>query len=127
MKQAIKTAVVSRAREAHFEPDDTIRTWLRFRDLGVSAATGGKFHAYVTRASEMGRTTGRHYHTFEFQLVFCLRGWVKFRYDGGEEVTLGPGDSVYQPPGIVHDLVDYSEDMEILEVEAPHGIVTIDV
>jgi quercetin dioxygenase-like cupin family protein len=127
MKEAAQSAVVSYASDARFEPDDRIRTWLVFRDLGVSAATNGKFHAYVTRASELGQKTGWHYHKFDFQLIFCLRGWVKLQYREGQEVTLHPGDSVYQPPGIVHNLVDYSEDMEILEIESPSGIVTIDV
>jgi quercetin dioxygenase-like cupin family protein len=127
MKQATRSAVASYARDARFEPDDTVRSWLRFRDLGVSQATEGKFHAYVTRAAELGKFTGWHYHKFDFQLIFCLKGWVKMQYEGGQEVTLGPGDSVYQPPGVVHNLVDYSEDMEILEIESPHGIVTVDV
>lgn len=125
-KESLK-ATVSYAKDANFEPDDRIRTWLRFRDLGVNQATGGKFHAYVTRASEMGRNTGRHHHEFDFQFIFCLKGWVKFAYDGGQVVTLTPGDSVYQPPGIVHNFFDYSEDMEILEIESPYGIVTVDV
>lgn len=54
---------LSRGNDARFEPMTGYRDWLKIRDLGLSEATHGQFDAWVTRANQMGGSTGRHYHT----------------------------------------------------------------
>lgn len=118
---------VSRRADAKFEAHDDIRPWLAFRDLGLVEATGGAYIGWVSKPSELGHRTGHHHHKWDFQFIYVLKGWVKFQYNKTEEVTLKEGDCVYQPPELVHNLVDYSEDLELLELMAPARIDTVDV
>ncbi len=117
---------ISRAKGADFK-EDQFRSWLTARDLGLSEATNGAYGAQVTRAKEPGHTTGPHYHGMTFQIVFVLKGWVKFWYEGEGEFTFGEGDFVYHPPTATHDLRDYSEDVELLEIFAPAHPETVNV
>jgi mannose-6-phosphate isomerase-like protein (cupin superfamily) len=115
-----KTAFcLSRAENAHFEPMHGYRDWLKIRDLGLAAATHGAYDAWVTRASELGGSTGRHYHNYDFQIMYVLRGWVRMYYEGEGEFVLEAGDFVYHPPRQVHDFMEYSDDIEIFELAAP--------
>ena len=117
---------VSRAKEAIFRKDQ-FRDWLTSRDLGLSEATNGAYGAQVTRARELGHATGPHSHEMTFQIIYVLKGWVKLWYEGEGEFTLSEGDFVYHPPTAIHDLRDYSEDVELLELFAPAHPKTVDV
>jgi len=118
---------LSKAKDAKFEPMSGYRDWFAIRDLGLSEATHGQYDAYVTRANELGGKGGRHYHEYNFQIMFVLKGWVKMWHEGEGEFILKPGDFVYHPPRHVHDLLDYSEDFEILEMFSPKIRASIDV
>jgi mannose-6-phosphate isomerase-like protein (cupin superfamily) len=118
---------LTRANEGEFTPMTGLRDWLKIRDLGLSNATNGQFDAWVTRANEMGGSTGRHYHNYDFQVMYILNGWVKMYYEGEGEFTLGKGDFVYHPNGHIHDFMEYSEDIEILEMASPAHHHSIDV
>ena len=65
-----------------------LRDWVEYRDLGIGDATGGQIHAHVIRIktdSDVHHgTTGLHRHLCDFQMNFCLKGWVKFVYEGHE-------------------------------------------
>ena len=118
---------LTRAEDGDFEPAAGFRDWLKFRDLGLAEATHGQYNAWVTRAVELGHSTGRHYHDYDFQMMYVIRGWVKMYYEGEGEVVLSAGDFVYHPPRIVHDFMDYSDDIEILEMTSPGGHSAVDV
>ncbi len=118
---------ISRAKDARFEPMTGFRDWLEIRDLGLAEATHGEYRAHITRISEMGSGTGRHFHEMDFQIIYVIKGWVKVSYEGEGEFTLNAGDFVYQPPRMVHDFFDYSEDAELFELYSPAEPVTIDV
>jgi uncharacterized protein YjlB len=45
--------------------------------------------------------------------------WIKFVYEGQGELTFGKGDCILQPPGIVHNELDCSDDLEVLEIYSP--------
>lgn len=117
---------ISRAKNAEFS-EDQFRDWLISRDLGLAKATAGTFGGQITRAKELGHSTGRHFHSMTFQIVYVLKGWVKFWYEGQGEFVFNEGDFVYHPPAAAHDLKDYSEDMELLEIYAPAAPDTIDI
>ena len=109
-----------------------LREWVEYRDLGVSEATGGQIHAHVIRIKGDVRrqhaTTGLHQHLCDFQMNFCLKGWVKFVYEGQEgEFTFEAGDSWVQPAGIVHNEIEMSDDFEVLEIYSPaiHDTVSV--
>ena len=118
---------LSRAVDARFQPMSGFRDWLKIRDLGLSEATAGSYDAWVTRANEPGGSTGRHYHEYDFQIMFIIQGWVKMYYEGEGEVVLRAGDFVYHPPRHVHDFMAYSEDIEIFELASPAHHHAIDV
>ena len=118
---------MSLADDAHFEPMHGYRDWLKIRDLGLSDATHGAYDAWVTRANDLGRSTGRHYHNYDFQIMYVTRGWVKIFYQGKGEFVLKAGDFVYHPPGHVHDFTEYSEDIEIFELASPADHSCVDV
>ena len=83
----IEKFCVSRATNATFE-NDQFRTWLSARDLGLATATNGAFGAQVTRAMELGHSTGKHYHEMTFQMIYVLNGGVKFWYEDEGEFLL---------------------------------------
>lgn len=113
------------AAEAAFEPG--LRGFFEYRDLSIGDATGGRYHAHVIRATEAtGAGTGRHRHGLDFQMVYILKGTATFWYEGQGEVTMRPGDCVHQPPGIVHELISCSGDLEMLEITSPAEFTTED-
>ena len=97
-----------------------LRGYFQYRDLGIKAATGGKVGAHVIRAVEGSDATGElHRHALDFQMVYVLRGWVRFWYEGEGEVLLEPGSCVHQPPGIAHRELEHSADLELIEIILP--------
>ena len=121
----------SRAEEAVYTTG--LRSFMEYRDLGVERATHGKFRAHVIRikrdaagAHEL-HTTGLHRHECDFQMFYVLKGWMKFVYEAHGEHTFHAGDCVLQPPGIVHNELDCSDDVEILEIYSPAVHPTVKV
>ena len=119
---------------SHVKPGDTgwttggLRNFFMYRDLGVAAATHGQVLVQLVRANLAPSSTGTgwHRHHANFHIVLMLKGWARFMYD--DKVTLvKAGDCVHQRPGIVHDLFDYSPDMEFLEIISPANYQTIEV
>ena len=117
---------ISRAKDSRFA-DDGLRTFFSYRDLGISDATGGRYHAHLIRAEQLGTEgTGRHLHRLDFQMVYILKGWVTFEYEGEGNVRLEAGDCVLQPPEIRHELTSFSRDLEMLEITSPAEFETVD-
>jgi len=115
---------VSHASESEFSGGG-LRDFFQYRDLGIADATGGRVGAHVIRAVEPCTAgTGRHRHALVFQMVYVLKGWVRFYYEGEGEVELRPGSCVHQPPGIVHELTACSDDCEMLEITLPAAFGT---
>ena len=112
------------AKDARFESGG-LRGFFEYRDLGIGEATGGRYLAHVIRAKQAcAGGTGRHLHELDFQMVYVLKGWLRFAYEGEGEFRLGPGDSVLQPPGIKHELIACSADCEVLEITSPADFAT---
>ena len=113
----------SLARDAVYKTG--LRSFMEYRDLGIERATHGRFRAHVIRikADAPGvhdlHTTGLHQHQCDFQMFYVLKGWMKFVYEGEGERTFHAGDCVLQPAGIVHNELDCSDDVEILEIYSP--------
>lgn len=117
---------VSHARDSGFVADG-LRPYFEYRDLGIRAATGDKAVAHVIRAREGTEATGQwHRHAVELQIVYVLRGWVRFEYEGIGEVLLEPGSCVHQPPGIRHRELAHSPDLELVEIVLPADFRTTD-
>ena len=111
---------VSHLKDAVYESAG-LRDFFEYRDLGIKTATGGRVGAHVTRAKPgAGHSNSRwHRHALDVQLVYILKGWVRFDYDGVGEVLLEAGACVHQSPDIRHVEIAHSDDIEILEITLP--------
>ena len=102
-----------------------LRPHFAYRDLGIAAATEGKVLAQVIRARQPCDGPGdEHTHSLDFQMVYVLKGWMRTEFDGVGERTLQAGDCMYQEPGISHRVLDYSADLEVLEITIPADFET---
>jgi quercetin dioxygenase-like cupin family protein len=118
--------VVSHAKDAGFERG--LRSFYEYRDLGIKDATGGRVVAHVIRAAAGTDFSSQpHTHKTTFQLVYVLKGWIEFEYEGQGRVRLEAGSCVHQPPDIRHREVGHSEDIEMLEVVLPANFKTEEV
>ena len=116
---------VSHADTSEFR-DDGLRPFFQYRDLGIRDATKGAVVAHVIRAKPgMQPHPERHHHEVEFQMVYVLKGWVKFHYEGVGEITLKAGSCAHQPPGIKHTELAHSDDLELLEIVMPADFRTV--
>jgi quercetin dioxygenase-like cupin family protein len=110
---------VQHARDGNFVADG-LRQYFEYRDLGIRQATDGKAVMHVIRAREGTNATGEwHRHDIQLQLVYVLKGWVRFEYEGIGEVLLEPGSCVHQAPGIRHREIAHSPDLELIEIVLP--------
>lgn len=118
--------VATHAKDAHFERG--LRAFFEYRDLGIKAATQGRVAAHVIRAAEGADFASQpHLHRTQFQLVYVLKGWIEFEYEGQGRVRLEAGSCVYQPPGIRHRELGHSDDVEMLEIVMPGDFATEEV
>ncbi len=117
--------VVSRSKGAKFESDG-LREEFAYRDLGLAEASHGKFHAHIIKAKHLdGGHNGLHRHVVDLQFAMVLKGWVSFYYAEHGEIRYGQGDAVTIPGKTLHELRDYSEDLELLELTSPAVYKTV--
>jgi len=121
-----KGFVATHAEGAVFERG--LRSFFEYRDLGIKAATEGRVDAHVIRAAAGKEFSGQpHLHRTTFQLVYVLKGWIEFEYEGQGVIRLEAGSCVHQPPGIRHRELGHSGDLEMLEIVMPAGFATEEV
>ena len=120
---------VSHHREEDFKSDG-LRAYAQYRDLGIKEATHGLAQAHVIRLQgpcDPKEVSKLHYHDVEFQMVYVLKGWVRTYLEGQGETTMREGSSWTQPPKIRHMILDYSDDVELLEVILPADFKTVEL
>lgn len=118
--------VASHAKDARFERG--LRSFFEYRDLGIKEATRGRIAAHVIRAAGGQEFSSQpHFHKTEFQLVYVLKGWIEFEYEGQGVMRLEAGSCVHQPPGIRHRELGHSDDVELLEIVMPGAFETVEV
>jgi quercetin dioxygenase-like cupin family protein len=121
-----KGFTVSHAADASFVSG--LRSFFEYRDLGIRDATEGRVAAHVIRAVPGAPFSGTpHRHGVTFQLVYVLKGWVEFEYEGQGAMRLEAGSCVHQPPGIRHRELGHSDDLELLEIVMPADYTTEEV
>jgi len=109
--------------KSHF--NGGLRAFFEYRDLGVNDATQGKYSANVIRAVPGRRAEPTwHIHNLDFQMIYILKGWVTFEYEGQGEVTFRPGSAALQPPRIRHREIQHSDDLELIEITSPAAFET---
>jgi hypothetical protein len=120
---------VSHHREEDFKADG-LRSYAQYRDLGIADATHGLAQAHVIRLigpCNPAEVSKLHYHDVEFQMVYVLKGWVKTYMEGQGETLMKQGSAWTQPPRIRHLIMDYSDDVELLEVILPAEFKTVEL
>jgi uncharacterized RmlC-like cupin family protein len=119
---------VSHLNEADFKQDG-LRSYALYRDLGIAAATSGLCQAHVIRLLSpcTDEVRKRHLHEAELQLIYVLQGWVKNEFEGQGVQMMSAGSCWLQPPGIKHTVLDYSADVELLEIIVPADFKTVEL
>jgi uncharacterized cupin superfamily protein len=120
---------ISHHREEDFKADG-LRTYAQYRDLGIADASHGLAQAHVIRLigpCNPAEVSKLHYHDVEFQMVYVLKGWVKTYMEGQGETMMKEGSAWTQPPRIKHLIMDYSDDVELLEVILPAEFKTVEL
>ena len=117
---------VSHLSEADF--DQGLRTYAKYRDLGLAAATGGMVQAHVIRFIPPYRpedVSTPHFHDVDLQMIYVLKGWYKTEFEGEGTHTFHAGACWLQPPRIKHSVLGYSDDCELLEIVLPAEFETV--
>jgi mannose-6-phosphate isomerase-like protein (cupin superfamily) len=120
---------ISHYRDEDFKADG-LRAYAHYRDLGVAAASNGLAQAHVIRLigpCDPAEVSKLHFHDVEFQMVYVLKGWVKTYMEGQGETLMEAGSAWTQPPRIRHLIMDYSDDVELLEVILPAEFRTVEL
>jgi hypothetical protein len=120
---------ISHYRDEDFKADG-LRAYAQYRDLGVAAASNGLAQAHVIRLigpCNPAEVSKLHFHDVEFQMVYVLKGWVKTYMEGQGETLMQAGSAWTQPPRIKHLIMDYSDDVELLEVILPAEFKTVEL
>lgn len=109
--------VVTRLSDAGFGKG---RAGMEYRDL-IPGRFGGRFIASHIRIREGGPVPDYvHHHDIEFQLIYCVHGWVRVVYeDQGDAMLMKAGDCFLQPPHIRHRVLECSDGMEVVEIACP--------
>ena len=117
---------VSHHREQDF--DQGLRTYAKYRDLGIAPATCGMVQAHVIKfipPFKPEEVSTPHYHDVDFQMIYVLKGWIKSEFEGEGVHTFHAGACWIQPPRIKHTVLGYSDDCEVLEIVLPADFETV--
>ena len=120
---------VSHHRDEDFKADG-LRAYAAYRDLGIADATAGLARAHVIRLigpCNPAEVSKLHFHDVEFQMVYVLKGWVKTYMEGQGETLMNVGSAWTQPPRVRHMILDYSDDVELLEIILPADFRTVEL
>lgn len=101
------------------------RHFFKYRDLGLTDATGGLTRAQVTCATDVMEETGWHYHICDVHFVYALRGWIDLQFEDGRTVRVNKGESLFIPPGLKHNETAISPDLELFEMSVPAKMGTV--
>jgi len=120
--------VIDSAKGAKWIKED-IRPQFEYRHFGVEEATGRRYGSHVIRVAKGAKPPVRHHvhPDCEFLMVYVLKGWVKFWYDGEGEKKLKAGDVHLLPAGIKHAVTGWSKDLEMLETTHPADYRSIEL
>ena len=120
---------ISHHRDEDFKADG-LRAYAKYRDLGIAEASRGLARAHVIRLigpCDPVEVSKLHFHDVDFQMVYVLKGWVKTYMEGQGETLMQQGSAWTQPPRIKHLIMDYSDDVELLEVILPAEFKTVEL
>ena len=110
---------VSHLKSSEFKADG-LRPFFAYRDLGIQDATHGRFVAHVIRAVPgTPAKSNWHQHEAGFQMVYVVKGWIEFEYEGEGTHRYEAGSCFFQPKNIRHLELGHSDDLEMIEIVSP--------
>ena len=118
-----------RYSEAGFKVDG-LRTYAKYRDLGILGATNGAMLAHVIRflpPFQPKVVSKLHLHDVNYQMIYVLKGWISTNVEGEGELKMNAGDAWLQPPRAKHKVTGYSDDCEVLEIVLPGTFKTVEL
>lgn len=120
--------VATHVKDAEFKTG--LRAYAAYRDLLTDKATGGAVLSHVIRL--IGKCDPKvvsipHYHGVQFQMIYMLKGWMIGEYEGQGRVKMTAGSCWIQPPGIRHQVIDYSDGCEMIEIILPANFDTVEL
>ncbi|HEX4885018.1 MAG TPA: cupin domain-containing protein [Casimicrobiaceae bacterium] len=120
LAHALSGLALAEAGDAGFTREG-LRADVEYRDLGLARATGGRIGAKHIRAiAPLPAPTGWHWHDMAAHFVYVLRGSLTFRFAGVPgDVVVRAGAGLSQPAGVAHNVVARSDDLEVIEINAP--------
>jgi hypothetical protein len=127
--RAKQRIAISHHRDEDFKADG-LRTYAKYRDLGIAEASQGMARAHVIRLigpCDPAEVSKLHFHDVDFQMIYVLKGWVKTYMEGQGETLMTEGSAWTQPPRLKHLIMDYSDDVELLEVILPADFKTVEL
>jgi uncharacterized RmlC-like cupin family protein len=124
--ESYQLSILKRSPEL-FSSANGRRAFFEFCDLGVADATQGEFGVKICRSKGEAASTGWHYHPCAIQVIYVLQGWVTLAFADGQVVKAEAGTCINIPPGMVHNEVEFSDDMEIMEFASPAAMTNVAV
>lgn len=122
MAEATGKSYAAHAADAKWT--EGLRSYLSYRGLGIKEATDGKVLAQVIRANEScSGPVDYHYHDLEFQMNYLIKGSARVYLEDIVEA----GDVWYQAPNVKHEVLEYSDDFEVLEITMPADFPTHEI
>ena len=93
--------------------------FMRLGWLSHPASTGASRFTVLEGTFFPGKGHGFHYHADQEELIYVVSGTVEHWIER-EKRILGPGDSVFMPPGIVHATFNVgAEDAKVVAILGP--------
>ena len=105
------------------------RAFLKFRDIGASAATNERLRGnIISSEAAMSQPTGWHYHSCDIQFLFMISGWADLEFNGGAEVhRLHANTGCILPGGTPHNECRTADAFQTLELSLPGPMGTTPV
>jgi len=104
------------------------RSWVDYRELGVTEATAGAMRAQVIHVKPIeAQPTGWHLHRCDYQFIYVIKGAIFLAFSPDEVIRLGEGDSVMIPGGTIHYEMGENRYAEVFELTLPAEIETENV
>ena len=127
LEQAKSKLLLTPLEDSRFHREGP-RAFVEYRDLGMAEASDGRISAKHIRAIvPFEKETGWHWHDMTAQCVSVLKGWVEFKFDGvPDSVRVVAGSCLSQPAGVAHNVVQQSDDLELIEINMPADYVTME-
>ena len=104
-----------------------LRSYFAYRDLASRTPPGAT--CWPTSSAPISRAPGPmgyHSHTLDFQMVYLVKAGHGSTWRTSARFGWRKRDAWYQAPGVKHEVLEYSEDWQVIEITMPADFPTHD-